>query len=137
VRDCYHHAERFLQTLTVIDPQAVGRALTPERRRALEDALRDFAQCAARLFRPGHAHGLGSDTEDAEHHGRIASLARQWLADHRLGIDRAAELRHRAARLRMLYARHTAVQTQESFPAAAPAPSAADVPQIFRELTAE
>jgi hypothetical protein len=43
-------------------------------------------------------------------------LGRRWLADDRLRVNDAAELRHRLARLRTLYTRHIALEDQELFP---------------------
>lgn len=114
--DCHRRIEHFLEVVSAVDAGVVGRPLTPERRRAVAGALRQFAVCAARRPLDQHEGHLEHDDEEAdEHHARIARLARQWLGDDGLTVDRAAELRHRLARLRMLYVRHLALERDASF----------------------
>jgi hypothetical protein len=135
---CHRRAEQFLQVLMAVDAQAVGRSLTPEHRPALENALRNLAVCAPGFMqRDPEAYGAVDDEEADEHHRKIGSLTRRWLAGHRLAVDQAAELRHRVARLRTLYARPIAVHVPEVFSNAARMLPAREIPRSGRELTAE
>jgi hemerythrin-like domain-containing protein len=154
--DCHRRIEYFLNVLIAIDATTAGGPLTASGRDALDRALRYFAVGAPKhtrdeeesLFprlrnssdpRAREAMALidrleGDHQEAEEHHAKIDMLARRWLADDRLTIEHAAELRHRLSRLRTLYTRHLAMEDQELFPIAAEVLTARDIRQIGREM---
>jgi hemerythrin-like domain-containing protein len=156
--DCHRRIEYFLEVLIAVDAETAGGPLTPERCAALEGALRYFAVGAPKHTRdeeeslfprlrdssdPRAAEAMAlvdrleHDHEEAdEHHAMIDMLVRQWLADDRLAVDHAAELRRRLARLRALYTRHIAAEDRELLPTAAQVLSAGEIRQIGREMAA-
>jgi hemerythrin-like domain-containing protein len=154
--DCHRRIEHFLRVLVAIDERAAGGPLTAEFRMALEGALRYFTMAAPKhtadeeqsLFPrlrasgdPAAAQALelldglehDHDTAD-EHHARVDTLVRRWLADDRLDPDASAELRERLKQLQALYDRHIAIEDRELFPAAARVLPATDIQQIGREM---
>ena len=127
--------ERFLDVLNAVDAEARGRRLTPERRRVLEDALRDFAACVYVDAR--YRRRFEDVYEDAEEQRmRIVDLARQWLANGSLSIDQAAELHHRVGRLRMLYVFYMPSDLEEPVPTDAFALSRATMSDTRQESVA-
>ena len=134
VSDCHRRVEYLHEVLIAIDADAAGGRLTPAKRDALEGALRYFPLGAFKYTRDEEddlvprlrdssdprateamavTERLERDYHEAdEHHARIDALVRQWLAEDRLTVAHAAELRHRLARVRLLYARHLVLDDQ-------------------------
>lgn len=156
--DCHRRIEYFLEVLIAVDAENSGGPLTADRRSELEGALRYFAVGAPRHTRDEEeslfprlrdstdpraveaialVDRLEHDHEEAdEHHATIDTLVKQWLADDRLTVEQAAELRYRLARLRRLYARHIAIEDRELFPTAARVLDAGTIREIGQEMAA-
>ena len=155
--DCHRRIEHFLRVLSAIAADAAGGPLTPDYRRALEGALRYFAEAAPRhtadeevsLFPrlrtagSAAAHAMASldrlerDHNEADaHHAEVDRLARQWLEHDGLPRAEADALREHLVRLEALYADHIAVEDRDVFPAAAQALDRAQLEQIGREMAA-
>ena len=155
--DCHRRIEHFLRVLSTIAADAAGGPLTPDYRRALEGALRYFAEAAPRhtadeevsLFPrlrtagSATAHAMAAldrlerDHHEADaHHAEVDRLARRWLEHDGLPHAEADALREHLVRLEALYADHIAVEDRDVFPAAAQALDRAQLEQIGREMAA-
>jgi len=155
--DCHRRIEHFLRVLSTIAADAAGGPLTPEYRRALEGALRYFAEAAIRhtadeevsLFPrlrtagSAAAHAMASldrlerDHDEADgRHAEVDRLARQWLEHDGLARAESEALRAHLLRLEALYADHIAVEDTEVFPAAAKVLDRAQLEEIGREMAA-
>jgi hemerythrin-like domain-containing protein len=154
--DCHRRIEHFLRVLTVVATEAAGGPLSADYRRALEGALKYFAEAAPRhtadeeasLFprmrqsgNPAAAAALTAldalehDHDDAEaRHAAVDALTRRWLEAGQLDASETAALREHLARLQALYARHIAIEDREVFPLAAQVLDAEQIAAVGREM---
>lgn len=133
--DCHRRIEKFLAVLIKVSDRAQGRALDPEERTALTNALEYFRNSAPKhtadeedsLFPRLRAQtSLDYLTElETDHHAAdrdhqlVDALGRRWLNEGPLPAQQSHDLKEALARLSHMYAHHIAVEDHELFPLAA------------------
>lgn len=153
--DCHRRIEMFLGALERLAAEA-ERILLPDRREALERALRYFERAAPRhtedeeesLFPRMRASGdpklrealAELETLEGDHaraaglHEEVERLCRNWLRFGSLEPGPGATLRATLAELAALYRRHIELEERVVFAAAAGALDAAALAEIGREM---
>lgn len=154
--DCHRRVEKFLDQLLLIAEAERGGELSPERRQALETALRYFQQGAPlhtrdeeeSLFprmrdsgRPEVAVALADlDRLEADHdvadiaHAEVDALGLRWLSEGTLPEAEAARMIETLKTLRETYRRHIALEDNVMFPLAARVLEADTLETVGREM---
>ena len=155
--DCHRRVEMFLGTLEAV-ANVIDRPATEETSRALESALRYFAQAAPKhtadeeesLFpRLRHIHHPEMEAAFArleqledEHrwaaplHAEVDRLGARYLSTGNLSGTEVDDFRHAVASLASMYKQHIAVEDSLVFPLAARMLSGAEKLIIAEEMAA-
>ena len=156
--DCHRRIEHFLGLLIAVTERARGGTLSAEQRDAMEVGLRYFEESepkhtadeeqslfprlrASRHPRTPEALALvdvlAHDHQVARaHHARVGTLVHRWLADGRLPVGAARELRTHLDALAALYRRHIPIEDGELFPLARGILDATTTAALGREMAA-
>src|SRR5215471_16278833 len=135
--DCRRRIENFLKVLHTVTRQTSGMQLDDERRQALETSLRYFRESAPRhladeeislfprmLTRAGthiaaFSHMLGSLNAEhktiSNHHDLVEEVGQSWLANDLLSTEELTRLNSSLNDLRVIYARHIAMEEHQVF----------------------
>jgi hemerythrin-like domain-containing protein len=153
--DCHRRVEMFLGTLEAV-ATVIDRLATEDARRALESALRYFAEAAPkhtadeeeslfpRLRRIHHPEIESAFSRlellEEEHrwaaplHAEVDRLGRQYLSTGNLSSPEVGEFRRSVASLAAMYKQHINVEDDLVFPLAARMLSDADKAAIAAEM---
>ena len=153
--DCHRRVEMFLGTLEAV-AGVIDRPATEETRRALESALRYFAQAAPkhtadeeeslfpRLRQIQHPEVQSAFSRleqlEEEHrwaaplHAEVERLGAQYLSTGSLSSPEVEEFRKAVASLASMYKQHISVEDELVFPLAARMLSGADKSAIADEM---
>ena len=155
--DCHRRVEMFLGTLEAV-ADVIDRSATEESRRALESALRYFAQAAPkhtadeeeslfprlRQIQDPEVEAVFSKLEQLEDEHRWAAplhadldrLGAQYLSSGSLSSPEVGDFRKAVASLASMYKQHIAVEDSLVFPLAARILSNAEKIAIAEEMAA-
>jgi hemerythrin-like domain-containing protein len=155
--DCHRRVEMFLGTLEAV-AKVIDRPATEETRRALESALRYFAEAAPKhtadeeesLFprlRPMRDPEVGAalsklDQLEQEHrwaaplHAELDRLGAHYLSTGHLSSPEVVAFRNAVASLASMYKQHISVEDSLVFPLAARVLSDAEKAAIAEEMAA-
>ena len=155
--DCHRRVEMFLGTLEAV-ASVIDRSATEESRRALESALRYFAQAAPkhtadeeeslfprlRQIQDPEVEAVFSKLEQLEDehrwaaplHADVDRLGAQYLSSGSLSSPEVGDFRKAVASLASMYKQHIAVEDSLVFPLAARILSNAEKIAIAEEMAA-
>jgi hemerythrin-like domain-containing protein len=153
--DCHRRVEMFLGTLEAV-ARVIDRLATEDTRRALESALRYFAEAAPkhtadeeeslfprlrRVHHPEIESALSRlELLEEEHrwaaplHAEVGRLGRQYLSTGNLSSPDVGDFRRAVASLASMYKQHIGVEDELVFPLAERMLSDADKAAIAEEM---
>ena len=155
--DCHRRVEMFLGMLEEVSAR-IGGPVNDETRRALESALRYFAQAAPKhtadeeeslfprlrqLDEPEIRSALARlDKLEEDHrwaaplHDQVERLGKQYLATDSLSEEEVTMFRDSVARLASMYKRHIGIEDEVIFPLASRLLSTAQKTAVGEEMAA-